>query len=69
MHLLQLWHSWNEETIMESENQHRQLHIAYCEELALKSVLDKYKEVPIRLFDTAWAIVEGIVNIQVERNE
>ena len=44
---------------MEIENQHRQLCIAYCEELALKSVLDKYEEVPIKSFDTAWAIVEG----------
>ena len=59
MHLPQLRHSWNEETIMEIENQHRQLRIAYCEELALKSALDKYEEVPIKSFDTAWAIVEG----------
>ena len=53
MHLPQLRHSWNEETIMEIENQHRQLRIAYCEELALKSALDKYEEVPIKSFDTA----------------
>ena len=44
---------------MEIEHQHRQLRIAYCEELALKSALDKYEEVPIKSFDTAWAIVEG----------
>ena len=59
MHLPQLRHSWNEETIMEIENQHRQLRITYCEELALKSALDKYEEVPVKSFDTAWAIVEG----------
>ena len=44
---------------MEIENQYRQLHIAYCEELGLKSALDKYKEVPIKSFDIVWAIVEG----------
>ena len=59
MHLPQLQHSWNEETIAEIETQHRQLHIAYCEELALKSALDKYEEVSIKSFDTAWAIVDG----------
>ena len=59
MHLPQLQHSWNEETIAEIETQHRQLRIAYCEELALKSALDKYEEVSIKSFDTAWAIVDG----------
>ena len=58
-HLQQLRHSWNEETIAEIENQHRQLISAYREEPALKSVLDAYAQVSIKSFDTAWAIVES----------
>ena len=58
-HLPQLRHSWSDETIMEIENQHRQLCIAYCKEPTLKSALDKYEEVDIKSFDTAWAIVKG----------
>ena len=60
IHLQQLRHSWNERTIAEIEIQHRQLSIAYRQEPALKSALDKYsEEVSIKSFDTAWAIVEG----------
>lgn len=63
MHLPQLRHSWNERTIAEIEIQHRQLTIAYRQEPALKSALDKYEEVSIKSFDTAWAIVEGRFDI------
>jgi hypothetical protein len=59
MHLPQLRHSWSERTIAEIEIRHRQLSVAYRQEPALRSALDKYEEVSIKSFDTAWAIVDG----------
>jgi hypothetical protein len=60
IHLQQLRHSWSERTVAEIEIEHRQLSIAYRQEPALKSALDKCsEEVSIKSFDTAWAIVEG----------
>ena len=62
-HILQLRHSWTEHDIGEIETEHRQLHIAYREEPALKSALDSYENTGITSFETGWAIVEGRFDI------
>ena len=59
VHLQQLRHSWNEESIAEIENEHRGLVFAYRKEPALRSAIDAYASVEIKSFDMAWEVVKG----------
>lgn len=59
VHLVQLRHSWEEEYIVEIECEHRELVLAYRNELALKSAIDAYASINIKSFETAWEIVTG----------
>jgi len=53
VHLVQLRHSWEEEYIVEIECEHRELVLAYRNELALKSAIDAYASINIKSFETA----------------
>ena len=66
LHLQQLWHSWSEESIVEIENEHRELIIAYHHEPALRSAIDVYTCVDIKSFDMAWVVVKGWFEILCE---
>lgn len=59
VHLQQLRHSWDEESIAGIECEHRELVIAYRNEPVLKSAIEVYSHVEIKSFETAWEIVDG----------